>query len=209
MNFQKLVISLLFSFAHFLQGEKIYLLYGGVWQGNSSDSNSICVFSIHSNTSQSIHLTNYKNYDTLLKISAFQSIDFFIQRKFCMILVDENNKNDTGKYKPLLIAKTNNCTDTIQLPTIEVGKLAIATFNQSKLFNVFPNPAKQGEPITISVPADILLNTNSSIEIYSLTGQKIREIPIAQPHFTIKINTSGVYLLKYTNNYQSIIIVVQ
>ena len=75
---------------------------------------------------------------------------------------------------------------------------------QSLIFNqkVFPNPAKQYFTVEYKLPVEIV--TNACIEIISIDGKLIKQIPLKHPQYQIIVDThelsKGMYLCTLKNN---------
>jgi len=79
---------------------------------------------------------------------------------------------------------------------------AIEAVNPDEVINVFPNPVKRGE--TLSIQSDT--GINSTISLYTISGQLILQEQMTAPVFQKQMNFDpGVYLLKVTNNSKSFI----
>ena len=75
---------------------------------------------------------------------------------------------------------------------------------QSTIYNnlIFPNPAKQYFTIEYKIPSETI--TNAVIEIQSIDGRLIKQIPLKNSQFQLIIDikeyAKGVYLIVLKNN---------
>jgi len=74
--------------------------------------------------------------------------------------------------------------------------------NQEGEFNLFPNPVKRGENLSINCDA----GANSTLSLYTISGQLIQKEQITGPVFQKRMDFEpGIYLLKVNNNSKSFV----
>jgi hypothetical protein len=87
-----------------------YPVYGGVMRSKGFvDSISGNIVSIHSATNQKIRLTNYKDFDTSISVTANKSLDLFVKKKYFCLGVSSNK---TAANRTIFVISSNPLTVT-------------------------------------------------------------------------------------------------
>ena len=89
-------------------GQYTYPVYGGVMRSKGFvDSISGNIVSIYSATNQKIRLTNYKDFDTSISVTANKSLDVFVKKKYFCLGVSSNK---TAANRTIFVISSNPLT---------------------------------------------------------------------------------------------------
>lgn len=111
--------------------------------------------------------------------------------------------NQTGFYQVRLTVTNGYGSDTKTSENYFAVSTtgSVASYSNSPLINIYPNPANQ--IIHIAVDASLSLN-NGKMELYTITGEKIREL---KPADTIDVGqlSNGTYFITFTSDQHHIV----
>ena len=110
-------------------------------------------------------------------------------------------KDVKARYVKLEIPQENIIGNEVAITEFEIYQDGLYTSilkNEKVDLNVFPNPVRKGEPLTIT-------GEDGNISIYSVSGEKIYNAPISDKlsFFTQEL-ASGVYFVKWTKGKREI-----